>query len=70
MLKLSQIPALEQVPVTGYRPQGTINGEPMPVLPVHDFMAKGVALYPVGIREDIVMDADWPDGTKFNQEML
>ena len=74
MLKLDQIPVLKpDATTTGYRPPGTLNGKPMPASPVHNFgelTKMGVALYPVGIKEDAMQDAEWPTGEKYHQEML
>lgn len=70
MLGYEQIPDKKELAVTGYVPPGTVNGQPMKTIPVHKFLAGGVAVYPIGIRDDPQQDAAWPDGTFYNQEML
>jgi hypothetical protein len=70
MLKLEQIPDNKTTSVTGYKPQGTLNGEPIPPVAVHNMFVDGVAIYPVGIKKDIFQDADWGEHGKFKQEML
>ena len=54
MLKLKQIPKKDELTVTGYTPKGTLNGEKMPSVPVHNMFVEGVAVYPVGIKDDQV----------------
>ncbi len=71
MLKLEPIPEMkENAFVTGYRPEGTLNGEPMPFQAVHNLFVPGVAVYPVGIKKDIKQDADWGENGKYEQEMI
>ena len=70
MLKLKQIPTQTDIKTTGYTPQGTLNNEQMPAISVHNMLAEGVAVYPVGIKDDPVQDYKWKDGTEFNQEGL
>jgi len=53
MLKLNQIPKSDNLKVTGYTPNGTFNGGIMPPIPVHNMFVKGVAVYPIGIKEDV-----------------
>ena len=68
-LNLEQIPTIDGT-VTGYRPNGTVNGQPMQSLPVHDLYIPGVAVYPVGIKKDATQDADWDANNEYKQEML
>ena len=57
MLKLKPIPITPKgTLVTGYVPKGTINGEIIPVQIVHPLMVEGVAVYPLGIKEDPIKD--------------
>lgn len=72
MLRLDQIPTqkMEDFKVTGYRPQGTLNGEQMPVIPVHQMFVDGVAVYPIGIKKDPKQDYDWGHQGKYHQEGL
>ncbi|GAF90407.1 unnamed protein product [marine sediment metagenome] len=67
MLKLKQIPKLGEVNITGYRPKGTLNNEPMPAIPVHNMFIEGIGLYPIGIKED--EKRDYPN-YGYNQEGL
>lgn len=60
LLKLKKIPEnREGINVTGYRPPELLNGEPMPPIPVHPLAVEGVAVYPVGIKEDAKQAYDW-----------
>jgi len=75
MMKLEQVPEIGKgYQVTGYVPQGLIDGKPIPAQAVHNLMAEGVAVYPVGIKREpkIEMDFVLGDGTKarYYQEPL
>ena len=72
MLGLKQIPKQDlPIPVTGYRPHGTLNGKPMPALAVHPMFVKGMAVYPLGIKDDPTQDYDWGEKEgNYNQEGL
>lgn len=58
MLRLGQVPEVDGLAM-GYRPAGTLNGEPMPATLVHNMITEGVAVYPVGIKKDPIQDYDW-----------
>ena len=70
MLKLKPIPKQENITVTGYRPFGDLDGQPMPTTPVHIMTAEGVAVYPIGIKDDPKKDYDWGKDGKYFQEGL
>lgn len=72
MLKLEPIPKKEakDMKVTGYRPGGTLNDEPFPVIPVHNMVVDGVAVYPMGIKKDPFQDYDWGKDGAYHQEGL
>ena len=52
MLKLDQIPESKEIEVTGYTPKGKVDGKGIPAIPVHNMLAEGVAIYPIGIKKD------------------
>ena len=55
-MKLEPIPKEDKRTVTGYRPFGELNKEKMPVIPICDLRTKGVAVYPIGIKQDKTMN--------------
>lgn len=66
MMKLKEIPTLTTAQkATGYVPQGTLNEKPIPAQLVHPMTVDGVAVYPLGIKEDKTMDHKFvlSDGT-------
>ena len=74
-LKLYQVPKLTSIKnVTGYVPNGTINGEKIPAQKVHNMIIDGVAIYPIGLRDDITKDYKFTlgDGSEveYHQEGL
>ena len=74
-LKLYQVPKLTSIKdVTGYIPRGNIDGEAIPAQKVHQMLVDGVAIYPIGLRDDITKDYKFTlqDGTtaEVNQEGL
>ncbi len=56
MLKLDQMPVLEDAKGTGYFPPGKVNGEKIPPLIVHDMKVEALAVYPLGIKKDFKKD--------------
>ena len=70
LFKLAPIPEQKEISVVGYRPSGTLNGEPMPSIPVHNMFVDGVGVYPIGIKKDTTRDFDWGTEGKYNQEGL
>ncbi|KKL46920.1 hypothetical protein LCGC14_2340760 [marine sediment metagenome] len=74
-LKLYQVPKLTSIKdVTGYIPKGTIDGEAIPAQKVHQMLVDGVAIYPIGLRDDITKDYKFTlgDGSEveYHQEGL
>jgi len=76
MLKLKQIPKMPEggYKVSGYTPLGTINGKPMAPIPANNMYMQGVAVYPIGIKEDITKDYKFKlengEEVEYNQEGL
>lgn len=69
MMKLKPIPDLTNETVTGYHPNMKLNGNIAPAQPVHSVFTEGLAIYPLGIREDAMGVWD-KDGDNYEQEML
>lgn len=69
-MKLKPVPLDESKGMTGYTPKGTLNGEKMQPTAVHDMRTPGVAIYPIGIKEDEIKEYDWGKEGRFLQEGL